>query len=66
MSCYIQIDDGVKGLKIGILKEGFEFEDMERDVAEFVKVAARKLTGVGAIVEETSVPLHTDGIVQNI
>jgi amidase len=53
----------VKGLKIGILKEGFEFEDMKQDVAEFVKVAARKLTGAGAIVEDTSVPLHTDGTV---
>ena len=53
----------MKGLKIGILKEGFEFEDMKQDVAEFVKVAASKLTGAGAIVEETSVPLHTDGTV---
>jgi hypothetical protein len=33
----------VKGLKIGILKEGFEFEDMKQDVAEFVKVAAREI-----------------------
>jgi hypothetical protein len=37
--------------------------DMKQDVADFVKVAARKLTGAGAIVEDTSVPLHTDGTV---
>ncbi|XP_052090946.1 amidase-like [Mytilus californianus] len=56
------IDAGIEGFKIGIVKEGFESQLMEADVAEIVKGAANKFRGAGATVEDTSIPLHNDGI----
>lgn len=55
------MDDGVKGLKIGLVKEGFSFKQMEEDVAKLVRESATKLTGAGATVEDTSIPIHDDG-----
>lgn len=57
-----KIDAGIEGLKIGLVKEGFEFQAMDVDVAEIVKGAANKLNGAGATVEDTSIPLHNDGM----
>ncbi|XP_076091284.1 urethanase-like [Mytilus galloprovincialis] len=56
------VDDGVKGLKIGLVKEGFSFKQMEEDVAKLVRESATKLTGAGATVEDTSIPIHDDGL----
>ncbi|EIW73435.1 hypothetical protein TREMEDRAFT_67366 [Tremella mesenterica DSM 1558] len=49
---------GVKGLKIGILKEGFDQPLRDERVSELVLKAAQKLTELGASVEEVSIPFH--------
>lgn len=49
------------GVKIGLLKEGFDHEVVDPRVREHVLVAARKLESLGAIVVEVSVPLHLEG-----
>lgn len=52
----------IKGLRIGIVKEGFGRAGMsEKDVDEAVINAARKFTKLGATVEEVSIPMHLDG-----
>ena len=50
-----------KGMKIGIVKEGFGFEDSEPDVDRKVKAAARRFKKLGVTVDEISIPLHRDG-----
>lgn len=49
----------MKGRKVGIVKEGFE--KCDEDIANIVMRAANSLTEVGAIVEEISIPLHSEG-----
>ncbi len=49
------LDGNVKGMKIGIPKECFN-EGLDKDVAERVKSAAETLSGLGAVVEEISLP----------
>ncbi|KKY26441.1 putative glutamyl-trna amidotransferase subunit [Phaeomoniella chlamydospora] len=50
------------GLKIGVLKEGFEVADLDPAVRERVRSWAFKIFGAaGSKVGETSVPLHTQG-----
>lgn len=49
------------GLKIGLLKEGFNHEVIDPRVRDHVLEAARKLESLGAIIEEVSVPLHLEG-----
>jgi amidase len=53
--------DGVDGLRIGILTEGFATEHAEPGVDDAVRAAAVTLAERGAVVEEVSVPLHTIG-----
>jgi amidase len=50
------------GLRIGVLTEGFQFESCEPDVVQKVRQAAERLRGLGAIVEEISIPMHVDGL----
>ncbi|MCQ0988690.1 amidase [Jiella marina] len=50
---------GVDGLKIGILTEGFTLPNMQEAVADKVKDAVAKLGGMGAVVEEVSLPEHS-------
>ncbi len=52
---------GVSGLRIGVLKEGFGHDNSEPDVDAKVKAAAETLRGLGATVDEVSVPMHTAG-----
>lgn len=52
------VDDGVQGLRIGVLAEGFGGDNAEAGVDEIVVAAAEALRGLGAVVEEVSVPLH--------
>lgn len=52
----------VKGLKVGIVKEGFEWPVSEEDVNKAVKEAAYKLRDLGVIVEEISIPMHKLGV----
>jgi amidase len=55
------LDQGVKGLRIGVLKEGFGHPNSEPDVDAAVQAAARRFATMGATVEEVSVPAHMLG-----
>lgn len=55
------LNQGVQGLRIGILKEAFDFDGSDPAVSEKVRVAADVLAGLGATVVEVSVPLHRHG-----
>jgi amidase len=52
---------GVAGMRIGIVREGFGRPESEADVDEKVRQAAEKFRGLGALVEEISVPMHVTG-----
>ncbi|KHN50123.1 amidase [Pectobacterium fontis] len=52
------LDRGVKGLRIGILTEGFQLPNLDPQVADSVRSAIDTLAGLGAIVSEVSVPAH--------
>jgi amidase len=52
------LDGGVKGLRIGIVKEGFLLPNAESDVNTAVLEAAALLKKLGAKVDEISVPVH--------
>ena len=57
-----QLTGKIDNLKIGILKEGFGLKNSEADVDKMVREAAEQLgTAGGAVVEEVSVPMHSDG-----
>lgn len=52
----------IDNMKIGILKEGFGLKSSEPDVDKLVKESAELLgTKCGAVVEEVSIPMHSDG-----
>ncbi|MBI3328470.1 MAG: amidase [Nitrospinae bacterium] len=53
---------GARGLRIGIVREGFGWPASEPDVDTLVRDAAQRLTRAGATVSEISIPLHQDGI----
>jgi amidase len=55
------LDDGVDGVRIAILKEGFGHPNSEPDVDARVRAAGERLAKLGAIVAEISVPMHTLG-----
>src|SRR6185436_5595461 len=53
----------VKGLRLGIVKEGFGWPGLsEKDVDRSVEQAAQKFTKLGAIVKTLSIPWHREGI----
>ncbi|RFU34736.1 hypothetical protein B7463_g1623, partial [Scytalidium lignicola] len=52
------LNQGVKGLKIGILKEGFEFDILDPRIKKQVLEAAEKFKELGAEVVEISIPIH--------
>ncbi|MEO3416122.1 amidase [Roseovarius sp. CAU 1744] len=52
------LDRGVKGMKIGVLKEGFSAANLMPGIADAVKEAAETFRGLGATVEEISIPDH--------
>ncbi|SKA39269.1 amidase [Enhydrobacter aerosaccus] len=59
VSAYTEaLDKGVKGLKIGILKEAFLVPGTQPDVADKVKAGAERFRSLGATVEEVSIPEH--------
>lgn len=55
------LDDGVNGLRIGVLKEGFGHPNSEPDVDGKVRQAVRRFARLGASVEEISVPMYRLG-----
>jgi len=54
------LDRGVKGLRLGILREGFEHPGAESDVNDCVRKGAAALEKLGATVQEISIPEHRD------
>ncbi len=50
-----------KGLRIGVVKEGFGTPASEADVDEMVRDAVYSLDRAGATVEDVSIPLHVSG-----
>jgi amidase len=52
------LDGGAKGLRIGVLKEGFGHRNSEPDVDAKVRAAAERFKSLGASVDEVSVPEH--------
>ena len=56
------LDGGVKGLRIGVVKEGFGLPNSEPDVDAKVKKAASTLRDLGATVSDISVPMHSVGL----
>lgn len=52
---------GVEGLRIAMIEEGFVQPNAEPEVEEKVRAAANLLAGLGAEVEEVSLPMHLDG-----
>lgn len=50
---------GVAGLRFGIVREGFATVGAEADVDALVRAAAARMREAGAVVEEISIPMHT-------
>ncbi len=57
-----RMTDIARGLKIGMVKEGFGLPNSEADVDETVRAAAPILARLGAKVEEISIPMHAVGL----
>jgi amidase len=54
------LDDGIAGLRIGVLAEGFDWPGADPEVGAAVRGTAAALTELGASVEDVSIPLHRD------
>jgi amidase len=54
------IGAGIKGLRVGVLRQGFGWPVSEAIVDDTVRDAAHRLAGAGAIVEEVDLPVHRD------
>lgn len=52
---------GVNGLRIGVVSEGFGHEISEADVDAKVRAAAKRLGELGAVMTDISIPIHTQG-----
>lgn len=55
------LGQGVKGLKIGVVREGFGHASSEADVDALARKGAARLKSLGAEVEEVSIPMHLVG-----
>lgn len=55
------LSEGIEGLKIGLLTEGFVMPGADAAVSENVRRAGRALEQLGATVSEVSVPFHAIG-----
>ena len=57
------LDDGIEGLRVGVVAEGFGFEDLsDPDSDSLVEAAANRLSDAGAVVETISIPEHLDAL----
>ena len=57
------MDDGIEGLRVGIVAEGFGWEGLsDPDSDSLVETAAHRLADAGAIVETVSIPEHRDAL----
>ena len=57
------LGNDIKGIKIAVVKEGFNHENSEKDVDDKVHTAIQKLESMGAIVTQISIPMHSQGAV---
>jgi len=53
----------IGGMRIGVLRQGFEAPNAEADVVSMVRKGADVFKRMGAVVEEVSVPMHTAAMV---
>ncbi len=53
---------GVKGMTIGILKEGFGRENSEKAVDQKVRTSINRFKKLGAKVKQVSIPMHSLGL----
>jgi len=51
----------IDGMRIGVLRQGFEVPNAEADVLAMVRKGADMFKRMGAVVEEVSVPMHASG-----
>jgi len=56
------LDKDIRGMKIGVVREGFDHPLSDPEVDASVRRAAATLAELGAEVKEVSVPLHTQGV----
>ncbi|MEM1344706.1 MAG: amidase [Pseudomonadota bacterium] len=56
------LGQGVSGLKIAVVEEGFGRANSEADVDAAVEAAAAQLATLGATVERVSIPMHNQGV----
>ena len=60
---YMQaLDNDIKGMKIAVLKEGFNRPESEEITDRKVHNAIKKLESLGAVIEEVSIPMHLDAL----
>jgi aspartyl-tRNA(Asn)/glutamyl-tRNA(Gln) amidotransferase subunit A len=57
-----RLDDGVDGLRVGLIREMFDVDGVEPEVAAQAREAATALEKAGAVIEEVSVPATTLGL----
>lgn len=55
------LKDGVKGMKIGVPREFFQ-SGLDEEISNSVKASIEKLKSLGAVVEETSLPITNEGL----
>jgi amidase len=55
------LDGGARGLRVGVLREGFGLPESEQAVDDTVRAATRALADAGMAVSEVSVPWHLHG-----
>jgi len=55
------LGQGVQGLRVGVVKEGFDRPESEAGVDACVRAALKQLRAQGAVVETVSIPWHHTG-----
>ncbi len=53
---------GAGGMRIGVVQEGFGWDNSEPGVDAKVRAAAERFRAMGATVEDVSIPMHRDGL----
>lgn len=56
------IKQGLKGLRIGVVTEGFKRPESDPATDEAVRAAAADMARAGAVLEEVSIPWHNNGL----
>ncbi|TAM09756.1 MAG: amidase [Nevskiaceae bacterium] len=54
-----EMEGGVRGMRIGVVREGFGLPESEPDVDRLVRQAGATFARLGATVEEVSIPMHS-------